>query len=56
MNEQTAVLERDPDLDVLRTERTPRSILLESDRFYTALGVMLEDRVRGLVREWAAGR
>jgi len=26
----------------------------ESERYYTALGVLLEDKVRGLIREWRA--
>jgi len=27
----------------------------EAERYYTALGVLLEEKVRGLIREWRGG-
>jgi hypothetical protein len=44
-----------PEAARLRAERDSSSILNDEARYYTALGVLLEENVRGLIREWRGG-
>lgn len=43
-------------LQQLVEERDPVELLDQDVVFYTGLGVLLEANVRGIVREWQAGR
>jgi hypothetical protein len=49
------VLEDAPPYGRLRDERDHRRVLTETERYYTALGLLLEANVLGLIREWRGG-